>query len=208
MKKLMKPFKAPRKSEGGVDLNAVADSESQTQLVCSRWVVKETQEADIVQSENDSEAQTDRDELNGNGERWNFEARIDRSPVAHFSEETINTTAASPNVTEFEAFLDKHKEPHREPPIVEPSYQRRQPKVSKNDAYWEGVLQSKKLRLQQVNEEALTSVDAMMVGSSSDDDNGDTPLRRAANKRAKELLRSINDPLGGCPRTFASLSHC
>ena len=94
-------------SEGGVDLNDVVDSEGETQLVCSRWVVKETQEADIVESEYDSEAKTDREELNGNGERWNFEARIDRSPVAHSSEEPFKTTAASPNLPEFEAFLDK-----------------------------------------------------------------------------------------------------
>jgi hypothetical protein len=159
--------------------------------------VKETQEADIVQSDNDSEAKTDLDELNGNGERWNFEARIDRSPVAHSSEDTFNTTAASPNVTEFEAFLEKDKAPQREPLIVETAYQRRQKQLSKTDAYWEGVLQSEKQRLQQISDEALTSVDAMMVGSSSDDDNADTPLRRAANKRAKEILRTINDPFGG-----------
>ena len=154
-------------SEGGVDLNDVADSEGMTQLVCSRWVVKETQEADIVQSDNDSEAKTDLDELNGNGERWNFEARIDRSPVAHSSEDTFNTTAASPNVAEFEAFLEKEKATQREPLIVETSYQRRQQNLSKTDAYWEGVLQSEKQRLQQTSDEALTSVDAMMVGSSS-----------------------------------------
>ena len=41
---------------GGVDLNDVADSEGQTELVCERWVVKETQEADIIHSDNDSEA--------------------------------------------------------------------------------------------------------------------------------------------------------
>ena len=52
-------------SEGGVDLNDVADSEGETELVCRSWVVKETQEADIMQSDNESKAKTDRDELNG-----------------------------------------------------------------------------------------------------------------------------------------------
>ncbi len=73
-------------SEGGVALNDVADSEDPTELVCTRWVIKETQEADIIQSDNDSGAKTDRDEFDGNGERWSFEARSDRSPVAHSSQ--------------------------------------------------------------------------------------------------------------------------
>jgi hypothetical protein len=111
-------------------------------------------------------------------------------------------------MTEFEAFLEKDKAPERELLIVETSYQRRQQKLSKTDAYWEGVLQSEKQRLQQINDEALTSVDAMMVGSSSDDDNGDTTLRRAANKRAKEILRTINEPFGCTTGTFPSLLHC
>ena len=195
-------------SEGGVDLNDVVDSEGETQLVCSRWVVKETQEADIVESDNDSEAKTDRDELKGNGERWNFEARIDRSPVAHSSEEPFTTTAASPNLPEFEAFLDKAAAPQREPPIEELRRAARERAkellVSKNDAYWEGVLQSEKEKLQKIQEQGLTSVDAMMVGCSSDEDNGDTPVRRAANKRAKEILRAINNPVEGCTGTFAS----
>jgi hypothetical protein len=37
---------------GGGDLNDVADSEGETQLVCRSWVVKETQEADTMQSDN------------------------------------------------------------------------------------------------------------------------------------------------------------
>jgi hypothetical protein len=155
MKKVMQPFKAPRYSKAPSSPK-VADSEVETQLVCSRWVVKETQEADIVQSDNDSEGKTDLDELNGNGERWNFEARIARSPVAHNGEDTLNTTAASPNVTEFEAFLEKETAQEREPLIVETSYQHRQQKLSKTDAYWEGVLQSEKQRLQKINDEALT----------------------------------------------------
>ena len=198
----MQPFKAPRKSKSASSPK-VADSEDETQLVCSRWVVKETQEADMVQSDNDSEAKTDQDEMNGNGERWHFEARRDRSPVAHSSDDIFNTTAASPNVAEFEAFLERDKAAEREPVIMcVPTGKN----LSKTDAYWEGVLQSEKQRMQQTSDEVLTSVDAMMVGSSSDDDNGDTPLRRAANKRAKALLRSINDPFGGTTRTFSNLN--
>ncbi len=71
--------------------------------------------------------------------------------------------------------------------------------MSKNDEFWEGVLASEKLRLQKVNDTTLTSLEALMVGSSSDEEAGDTPLRRAANRRAKAILRSINEPHGGSP---------
>ncbi len=86
MKKvIMQPFKAPRSTKKPsspkvqaspvkVRQNDVADSEGETELVCRSWVVKETQEADIMQSDNESEAKTDRDEFNGNGERWSIEA--------------------------------------------------------------------------------------------------------------------------------------
>ncbi len=167
--------------------------------MCRRWVVKETQEADIIQSDNESEAKTDRDEFNGNGERWIFEARIDRSPVAHSSQAPLNTTTASPNITEFEAFLEQDLAPRQPPPNVETSDQGKRKKLSKNYEFWEGVLASEKLRLLKVSDTSLTSVKAIMVGSSSDEDNGDTPLRRAAKRRAKEILRSINEPHGGSP---------
>ena len=179
-------------SEGGVDLNDVAESEGETQLVCRSWVVKETQIE--TQSDNESEAKTDREEFNGNGERWSFEARIDRSPVAHSSQAPSKATAASPNIIEFEAFLEQDVAPQQPPPNVETLVQGKGKKLSKNDAYWEGVLASEKLRLKGVSETTLTSVDAMMVGSSSDEEAGETPLRRAAKRRAKAILRSINEP--------------
>jgi hypothetical protein len=127
--------------------------------VCERWVVKETQEADIIHSDNDSEA--------------------------------------SPNITEFEAFLEQDLAPREPPPNVEPADQRKRKKLSKTDEFWEGVLASEKLRLQKVSDSDLTPVEAMMVGSSSEEETGDTPLRRAAKRRAKAILRSINDHHGG-----------
>jgi len=78
MKKVMQPFKAPRnrmepsspnvqasptrrspRRQGKLDKD-LADSEGPTELVCTRWVIKETQETDIIQSDNDSGAKTDR----------------------------------------------------------------------------------------------------------------------------------------------------
>ncbi len=70
-------------SEGGVDLSDgkiyseqqyTSDSEGPTELVCQRWVVKETQEAEIIPSDNESEAKTEQDDINRNGEHWSFEA--------------------------------------------------------------------------------------------------------------------------------------
>ena len=130
---------------GGVDLNDVADSEGETELVCASWVIKETQEADIVQSDNESLAKTDCEELNGSGERWSIEARIDRSPVKHASLGPSSTNIASPNITEFEAFLENDVAKQRPLPTGATSVQVKQKKLSKNDEFWEGVLASEKL---------------------------------------------------------------
>jgi hypothetical protein len=138
-------------SEGGIDLinedktysgkQDTADSEGPTELVCERWVIKETQEADIIQSDNESEAKTDRDELNGNGERWSFEARqMDRSVVAHSNEAPLTTTIASPNITEFEAFLEHDLESRQPLPIHQTSdlAKRKKNQRTMNDGkeYW------------------------------------------------------------------------
>ena len=129
MKKVMQPFKAPRnrmepsspnfqasptrrsprpRRQGKLDKD-LADSEGPTELVCTRWVIKETQETDIIQSDNDSGAKTDRDEFDGNAERRSFEARFYRSPGVHSSQDPFTTTAASPDISEFERYLENGK---------------------------------------------------------------------------------------------------
>jgi hypothetical protein len=119
--------------------------------------------------------------------------------MAHSSKAPSTTTAASPNITDFEAFLEQDVAPQQPPPNVDSLVQGKRKKLSKNDEFWEGVLASEKLRLQSVSETNLTSVDAMMVGSSSDEESGDTPLRRAANRRAKAILRSFYEPHRSSP---------
>ena len=227
MKKvIMQPFKAPRSTKEpsspkvqarptrqsprrlGKSGNDVADSEGETELVCASWVINETQEADIVQSDNESLAKIDCEELNGSGERWSIEARINRSPEPHSSQGPLSTNTASPNITEFEAFLEQDVATQRPLPNGATSVQGKQKKLSKNDEFWEGVLASEKQRLQQLSEAALTSVDAMMLGSGSDEDNGDTPLRQAVHRRAKAILRSINEPHGGSSGALPLLLNC
>ncbi len=162
--------------------------------MCERWVIKETQDADIITHlDNASEAKTDRDNLNVNGERWRFEARMDRSVVAHSTEAPLTTTVASPNIMEFEAYLEHALAPGQPQPIVQTTIKGKRKWKSKNDESWEGVLESEKLRLQNVSESGLTPVEAMMVGVSSDDDNGDTTIKRATYSQAKEKSSPIHE---------------
>jgi hypothetical protein len=193
-------------SEGGVDLNDVADSEGPTELVCTRWVVQETQEAEMIQSDNDSGGKTDQDVCDGNGARWTFEARSERSPVAHSSQAPSKMATASPNIMEFENFLENGLAQQQPLESVDALATGTRKKRSKNDEYWEGVLAREKLRLQQSCDNSLTSVSAMMVGPSSDEDNTNTPLKRVTKRRAAEKSRSslpqptdkqpINEPDG------------
>ena len=116
----MQPFKAPRNRKrkepsslkfqvrptrqsprrlGNQDKD-VADSEGETELVCTSWVIKETQEADILQSDNESLAKTDCEEFNISGERCSIQG-------------PLSTDVASPNIAEFEAFLEQEEASQR-----------------------------------------------------------------------------------------------
>jgi hypothetical protein len=135
-----------------------------------------------MQSDNESLAKTDCEEFNNSEERCS-------------SKGPLSTNIASPNIAEFEAFLEQEVATQRPLPNGRTTIPGKQKKISRTNEYWEGVLAREKQRLQNLSHERLTSVDAMMLGSSSDEDCGITPLRQAAIKRrANEKLASTKDP--------------
>jgi hypothetical protein len=126
--------------------------------------------------------------------------------VVHSSQDPSRIATASPNILEFETFLENGLAQRQPLQSVDTLATGTRKRKSKNDEYWEGVLAREKVRLQQSCDNTLTSVDAMMVGPSSDEDNTDTPLKRATKRRADEKSRSsipqpkdkhpINEPDG------------
>ncbi len=143
---VMKPFRAPRKSVllGGDRVESQEATEFG--LLRSCWVVPETEvEASFTSQENSD--------------------RTDPPLQSHTS------VSASPNVTEFERYLEGL--PAQGPstlPLSKPAH------LSK-DQWWESVLQAEKVRLQQIEEahpvpvEAiLLPVDAMLLDAESSDD--------------------------------------
>ncbi len=75
-----------------------ADSEDPTELVLERWIIPETQEVDMCRSDNGSEAQTDRDEMDGNDARWrieevNFKAVVTAKMQAYLCESRMPLTS-------------------------------------------------------------------------------------------------------------------
>ena len=197
-------------SEGGVDLHedkTYSDSEGPTELVLRQWVVKETQEADIIESENDSEAKTDRDDVHDNGEHWKFEARLDRSAMVHSNTGPATTTLASPDISEFEAYLEREVQPVQPEPSVPTCGERKRKKRSNNDDYWEGVLQSEKERLQKDNECTLTSVEAMMVGVINEGANGHTPMKVQTQSMANEKAALFDEPHGAPLGAYSYTFH-
>ncbi len=161
-----------------------------------QWVVKETQEADIIESDNDSEAKTDRDDVNDNGEHWKFEARLDRSAMVHSNTGPSTTTLASPDISEFEAYLERELQLVQPEPSGPTCGERKRKRRSNNDDYWEGVLQSEKERLQKDKECSLTSVEAMMVGVIDEGDNGQTPVKVQTQIMANEKAVPLDEPHG------------
>jgi hypothetical protein len=89
-----------------------ASSEDETQLVVvwERFVIKETEEDAIKRTGEDSEARTDREELDTNGARWTIEARRERASSMAANDESLSSHGSSPCLSEFEAFLTKAQE--------------------------------------------------------------------------------------------------
>ncbi len=160
----MQPFKAPRKhNEKASPIRQSSrrqrkqDSEEETALglVCVPWVIKETQY-------NDMEEQIDngKHDKGDNGKQSAIEDEAARSFVVHPEQPVISSTVASPSCSEFEAFLDRASVAAGVP----------KNKMSKTDVYWENVLQSEKERFTLEHVERDISVDDIMLGDSSDDD--------------------------------------
>ena len=131
------------------------DSEDATELgvVWKPMVIKETQYSDFDDI-------TDNGNCEQHGQRFTIEANFERSPLKIHDKPAVASNAASPSCSEFEAFLDKASAS-----AVVPK------KISKNDAYWENVLEAEKKRLGFDIGARTISVNDMMVGDDSDDDN-------------------------------------
>ncbi len=92
-----------------------------------------------------------------------IEARAEHSFVVHAEQPVISSTIASPSCSEFEAFLERASVSAAVPKTM-----------SETDAYWENVLQSEKERFTSDHVERDISVDDIMLGDTSDDD--DVPI--------------------------------
>ncbi len=131
------------------------DSEEATELgvVWKPYVIKETQYSDF-------EEITDNGNCEQHGQRFTIEANSERSPVKHHDKPAFASNAASPSCSEFEAFLDKASAS-----AVGPK------QISKTDAYWENVLEAEKKRLGFDIGARTISVNDMMLGDDSEEDN-------------------------------------
>jgi hypothetical protein len=88
------------------------------------------------------------------------EARVEASANGNGNEQAVSSNVASPSCSKFEAFLEKAS--------VAAVTQKKQ---SKTDAYWENVLQREKIRLANEINARVISVEDIMLGESSDDNN-------------------------------------
>jgi hypothetical protein len=132
------------------------------------YVIKETQYSDF-------EEIIDNGKCEQNGQRFSIEANAERSPVTHHTKPAIASNTASPSCSDFEAFLDKV--------AVKQS--------SKNDAYWEICLEREKQRLATDLGTRMITVNDMLLGDSSDDDNVPIASTLSAKNRNLSLLVDV-----------------
>jgi hypothetical protein len=182
----MRPFRAPRIRQVETSSKArtkdtpqidTEDSEGPTELRVTRWVVPETQDGDLQNADNKSDTNTDRDDVGDNGQVWTIEARNKCAEVEAAKETATSFDAPSPCLSEFERYLEKE--------VLEKQQKNNKElpkKQQTNDEYWEGVLQSEWKRF---HDSRLVSVEEMMVGACSDDD--DVPIVQTLPQRASQL---------------------
>lgn len=204
-RQVMQPFRAPRQHKE----KASPSRQQKEKPFRAPLIIKETQYSDI-----DEMIEKDSNGKNGNGKQtvaFSIVARGERSAVAlakeagsvssvaspcrSESQSHSTTTIPSPNIKEFEDFLDNVMESRTSPPVLHTSSQGKRKKMSTNDQFWEGVLESEKRRLLTDSNNTLTPVDAMMVGASSDDD--DVPIAQTLGPHSNGL--SMLATLAGQP---------
>jgi hypothetical protein len=143
----------------------------------------------------------DSNDLNGNGQRFSIVARGERSAEAIEKEAPPASNLASPcrsSCSHIRRRLTVHQTLRNSslslitlwsrappPPIALSSDKGKRKKMSKNDEFWEGVLESERRRLLNDRETFLTPVEAMMVGGSSDED--DVPIAQTLAKQSNGL---------------------
>jgi hypothetical protein len=116
---------------------------------------------------------------NDKGKRFSIAARAE--PFEQHPKELANSSnVASPSCSEFEAFLEKASSSTL---VLK--------RISKTDAYWENVLEGEKRRLAVVNEARMISVDDIMLGDESDDDNVPIVATLAPKKSNLALLVDV-----------------
>ena len=120
----------------------------------------------------------------------NIEEVVDCSFVEATTHPSIGATAASPSCSEFEAFLDsKSVSANASAASVSVGGSK---KISNTDAYWNNVLEFEKQRLAADDAvESLVPVDAIMLDTSSDDDDVPIVATLPANKSNLSLLVDV-----------------
>jgi hypothetical protein len=86
---------------------ALSEDETQFGVVRERFVIKETEEDAIERTGEESEARTDREDVNSNGARWKIEARVEREASTSVNDESLSSHESSPCLSEFEEFQSK-----------------------------------------------------------------------------------------------------
>ncbi len=180
----MKPFRAPRKCVDNPTLDGQpskeqvsvrkqqVDSEEATEfeLVRSGWIVPETEEQTLL---------TSQDKTNPAVPESNHVPQL----------QSHNCVAASPNVSEFEKYLDGL--PSQGASTLSSTLPLTKPAHLSKDEWWDTVLQAEKQRLQQLEEARIVPVDDMFPDAGSSDD--DIPIVKtlpAATAQARKKKKS------------------
>jgi hypothetical protein len=101
-RQVMQPFRAPRKINAAQQQTIDSEEDTALGLVYAPRKILETQYSDIEELSHDG--QLDNHEM---GKHVLIAARTKRSTAANLNQPAISSTVSSPNLSEFEAFMDR-----------------------------------------------------------------------------------------------------
>ncbi len=175
--------------ESGLADKAVSEDETKFGVVWERFIIKETEGDAIDRISEVSETRTDWDELDANGARWTIEARVECAASLGGKDETISSKGNSPCLFEFEAFLGRAE-----------ATKGRQ-KTMNSDAYWVHVLETEKKRLEDDQMTRLVSVEDIVVGANSEDDELPIVATLSSKETNLSMLASVAELPVAAPKT-------
>jgi hypothetical protein len=170
----------PYRKGGAPEVDGESEEPTEFGVVWERYVIKETEEAEMDPIGGDMARQMNKPHTDGiicNGEQWTIAARNERTESGSANLRNETSQVPSPSLSDFEAFLGSLESERSNSPkdtTTAAKGDKAKKHRSSNDEFWENVLQKEKERCENDMRMNMVPVDDIMPRATFDED--DVPI--------------------------------